>query len=329
MRFAVYALLLIGGAALCLGAGYLFGQLSVDDVPVEDVRQETGPAPVFTEAAVSGRDLPELFDCLRENGAVAIAAHRGGPAPGFPENAIETLQQNFDAGIRVFEIDIAETADGQLFLLHDRDLDRTTTGSGPVSGSSWSDVRALALEDSEGQLTPFAPPTLSVALNWAVEQKAILELDRKPTTSFERIISAVREAGAENNVIMISYNDEQAAEIARLAPDLSMTATARGKRDIDRLVAGGVDQRRLIAWLGTNAPDAAANARVANEGVEAAFGTLGRPGKRLDDQYWSDGSGSEYADLVSDGIVLIATDTPVRVANYLDTDDLARTACGL
>ena len=48
--------------------------------------QTAAPALVPGEAG-----LPALFDCLRETGALAISAHRGGPAPGFPENAIEKI----------------------------------------------------------------------------------------------------------------------------------------------------------------------------------------------------------------------------------------------
>ena len=36
--------------------------------------------------------LPAYFDCVRENRGLLIAAHRGGPAPGYPENTLETLQ---------------------------------------------------------------------------------------------------------------------------------------------------------------------------------------------------------------------------------------------
>lgn len=313
--------------AFILAAGLILSACS-DGNEHSSARPQTDvtPSEVLTPARF---DLPALFDCLRENNGTAIAAHRGGPYPGYPENAVETMQYGFDNGVRVFEIDIAETQDGVLFLMHDRTLTRTTTGEGFVAEADWTDIRALTLVDNDGTPTPFHPPTLREALDWAVETGAILELDKKPTTSFRNIIAEVREAGAENNVVLISYNDQQAGEIAKLAPDLMMTASARGGRDINTLEGLGVQRENLIAWTGTASPDRAAWKRVSDEGVEAAFGTLGRPGERLDDEYLADGDGSEYQILVDNGLVLLATDAPLEAAKAIDGDDVASKVCGL
>ena len=298
----------------------------------QDVKSpEPKDQPVVSKDVVKATEfnLPKLFNCLRTEGGVAIAAHRGGPYPGYPENAIETFQHGYDKGVRVFEIDIAESRDGVLFLMHDRTLTRTTTGEGFVADVDWTDIKTLKLVDNSGKTTGFAAPTLSEALDWAVKTGAILELDKKPTTSFKNIISEVREAGAENNILMISYNDQQAGEIAKIAPDLMMTASAFGDRDIGKLNALGVKTENIIAWTGTNEPNFAAWERVRKEGVEPAFGTLGRPGERLDDTYLADGDGSEYADLTDKGLVLIATDKPLEVATFIKGDDIASAKCGL
>ena len=272
--------------------------------------------------------LPQYFDCLREHNGLVIAAHRGGPDAGFPENAIETFQHGFDAGIRVFEIDIAETKDGVLTLMHDDRLNRTTTGSGYVSDTNWETMSGLELEDNDGRRTGFHPPKFTDVLLWAKQTGAVLELDKKPTTSFRNIATAVKAAGAAENVIFISYNDDQAAEIAGIDPGLMMTATAYGDRDVAKLEGRGVDRTRLIGWTGTDEPKPAAWARLEQVGVEPAFGTLGRAGERLDDLYLADGDGSEYDDLAVEGLVLLATDEPYRVAGLIKADDVGRDACG-
>ncbi|MEL7130552.1 MAG: glycerophosphodiester phosphodiesterase family protein [Pseudomonadota bacterium] len=276
---------------------------------------------------ISSTSLPSFFDCVRETGGLLIAAHRGGPVEGFPENAIETLQHGFDAGIRVFEVDVATSRDGVLFLLHDRSLGRTTTGNGSVANTDWNVIARLALKDNSGETTEFAPPRLSDALEWAKANGALLELDKKDTTGWRSLILAVRSAGAENNVLLITYSDTDAALVQRLAPEMMLTTGARGGRDLNRLADIGVDRKKVIAWTGTEAADPPAWRRLADEGVEAAFGTLGRPGERLDDTYWSDGDGSEYEALVEAGLVLLATDAPYRVAEWLSADDRALNAC--
>lgn len=295
-----------------------------ESTPIE-LADPGSPPPAMSTALTA--PLPDFFNCLREHNGVLVAAHRGGPDVGYPENAIETMQHAFDRGIRVFEIDVAESRDGVLFLHHDDRFGRTVSATGYNSDTDWATIAGYRLKDTTGEITEFHPPKLTDALIWARKTGAIVELDRKKTTSFANIWAAVVAAGAEGNAILISYSDEEAAEIARVAPGAMMTASAFGGRDIARLESLGVDRSRVIAWTGTREPDPAAFARLLKEGVEPAFGTLGRPGERLDDQYWADEDGSEYQRLVDDGVVLIATDEPYRVADWLTADDEGWATC--
>lgn len=298
-----------------------------DAAPVPPAAEAAAPAPDVFKPAAPLAPLPELFDCLRERGGTLVAAHRGGGAAGYPENALETLQFGLVEGVRVFEIDVATSRDGVLYLHHDERFGRTADASGYVADTDWAEVAKIRLKDIDGEVTGFHPPKLTDVLLWAKQHGVIVELDRKQMTGFRSIVEAVRAAEAEHNAIMISYSDEEAAEIAKLAPELMMTASARGDRDLARLEALGVDRTRVIGWTGTREPDPPAFERLIKEGVEPAFGTLGRKGERLDDQYWADGDGSEYQRLVDDGVVLIATDEPYRVADFLLVDEEGWEAC--
>ena len=60
-----------------------------------------------------------------------ITAHRGASGSA-PENTLASLQMAMRAGADYSEIDVQETADGRIILLHDDTVDRTTTGSGPI-----------------------------------------------------------------------------------------------------------------------------------------------------------------------------------------------------
>lgn len=280
-------------------------------------------APSTESAPPSRTPLAEVMDRARESGALFVAAHRGGPKAGYPENALQTLQHGFAAGVRVFEVDVAESPDGVLYLMHDRSLRRTGGHDGEVADTAWDVVSALDLRDTDGARTGFRPPRLSAALDWAVGAGALLELDRKPTTSFASIIAEVRAAGAEEQVLLITYRDEEAAEVARLAPELMMTASVWDDAQRARLEGAGVDMTRVVAWMGTRAPDVARIAELGADGIETAFGTLGRPGRRLDDAYIEDGDASEYQALVDAGLTLLATDRPYFVVEQLTADDRA------
>ncbi|MEM9938147.1 MAG: glycerophosphodiester phosphodiesterase family protein [Pseudomonadota bacterium] len=273
--------------------------------------------------------LPEFFDCVREEGGTVLASHRGGPAPGYPENGLETLEYASLNATPIHEIDVAESRDGVLFLLHDNSLGRTTTGDGQVSDTDWDEIATLNLVDNSGQITPFTPPKLSDVLLWAKQTGAVVELDKKRTTSYRNIISHVRAAGAEQNVILISYTDEQAIEIARLAPDLMMTASVNSPEHQAELEAAGVDMTKVIAWTGISNPNDRAWKALGRRDIESAFGTLGRPGERLDDQYIADGDLSEFQTLVDGGLTLLATDEVYAVADFLTADEDALERCAV
>lgn len=67
--------------------------------------------PVASSATVAPANLPAFFDCLRERHFTALSAHRGGPAPGFAENAIPTFAHTLTLAPAILEVDIAATHD--------------------------------------------------------------------------------------------------------------------------------------------------------------------------------------------------------------------------
>ncbi len=71
-----------------------------------------------------------------------VIAHRGGRSLG-PESTLYTFQRAVKLGVDVIEIDIHSTRDGHLVIIHDRTVNRTTNGSGPVAGFTLKELQAL------------------------------------------------------------------------------------------------------------------------------------------------------------------------------------------
>lgn len=69
-----------------------------------------------------------------------IFAHRGIPAK-LPENTMSGFQRIAEAGGMWIETDVAITKDGQLILIHDDFLDRTTDYTGEISMMDWADMK--------------------------------------------------------------------------------------------------------------------------------------------------------------------------------------------
>lgn len=71
-----------------------------------------------------------------------IVAHRGGGSLA-PENTLAAIDLGAHYGQKMIEVDVKLSADGQLFLLHDDDLDRTSNGSGPADRLDWPSLARL------------------------------------------------------------------------------------------------------------------------------------------------------------------------------------------
>ncbi len=263
-------------------------------------------------------ELGAWFDCLRTRSEAVVGAHRAGPAPGLPENALSTMAATLlRNGNALLEIDVQVSADGVLFLLHDDSLDRTTTGTGPARALDWQQLSQLNLRDNSGAITGARIPRLADALALAIAQGGVVQLDVKRGVDFAAVVAAVRAAGAQQHTIIITYRDEDALTVARLAPELMVSAGVNSPAAAERLIAAGMRRDRLLAWTGTRVPDADLYAALRAAGIEPLFGTLGRPGERLDDIWLDDGNASEFAALERVGVAVVATDRAREVEEAL------------
>ena len=264
-------------------------------------------------------NMSAFFDCLRESGRTIVAAHRGGPSSGFPENAVSTFENTLRQTPAFLEIDIARTRDRVLVLMHDETVDRTTTGTGRVSDLTLSQLQTLRLKDRDGLALDVGVPTLREALNWSAG-RAVLELDGNDDVPFADVIAEVRAADAMDRVIVITYNDDAAVRVHELAPAIMISVSIDAAADLDALVARGVDLTRVLAWTGLEEPNTALNVALARRGVEAMFGTVGTPARSWDGRFVREGL-DQYAKLAATGLALIASDRPIEAVRDLDAQD--------
>lgn len=277
---------------------------------------DVAPARGATAAgALTPANLPAFFDCLRESSQTIVAAHRGGPSPGYAENAIATFEHTLSQAPALLEVDVARARDGALVLMHDDDVDRTTNGDGAVRDLTLAQVQALRLEDEDGAVLDAHPPTLREALDWAAG-RTVLELDVKRGVAYEDVAREVREANAMGRVIFITYSVDGASRLARVAPGAMIATKVESARDLDTLETRGVDLSRILAWTGIEEPDSALNVALAQRGVEVSFGTLGNWDRRFARE-----RREQYAALAESGLQLISTDRPADAVRDLDGND--------
>ncbi|MFZ5526945.1 MAG: glycerophosphodiester phosphodiesterase [Pseudomonadota bacterium] len=118
-------------------------------------------------------------------------AHRGAGKLA-PENTLVAFERGASYGYRMFECDVKLSADGEAFLLHDAELERTTSGRGLAGALAWADLSRL---DAGAWHSPaFAGEPLlhlDALAAWLQARGHAVNLEIKPTPGTERLTGEV------------------------------------------------------------------------------------------------------------------------------------------
>ena len=263
--------------------------------------------------SLSSLDDARDFYTWKSDRIPLVSAHRGGPYPGFPENAIETFANVIQHTPTIIELDVAMTKDSVLVLMHDDNLDRTTNGTGKVEDVTYEYIQGLLLEDNDGNLTDFKVPTLKEALLWS-KGKVALTVDIKQSVPFEKIVEEVRETQSEAHAALITYSFAAAKKLHHLAPELMLSITIRNEEEIQRMEETGIPWDRAIAFTGLAERSPEFNKALHDRGVFTILGVLGNLDKS------AEARGDElYASFVQNGADILATDRPIEAAAAIRT----------
>ena len=158
-----------------------------------------------------------------------VVAHRGASAQA-PENTMEAFRLGVEAGADAIELDVHLTADGQLAVIHDESLDRTTDRVGRVAEQTMDQVRqadagATFVRDGDSGF-PYADrglrvPTLPEVLEWLPDGIGLV-IEIKARAAADAVVDvvrghAVREGG---RLVVISFDEVAIERVHELDPDI-------------------------------------------------------------------------------------------------------------
>lgn len=159
----------------------------------------------------------------------AVQAHRGASAIA-PENTLAAFRAAAEAGAKWVELDVALSADGVLVVIHDDNVDRTSSGTGSLGELTHAQLAAL---DAGTWFDPrFAGeriPTLAqtIAVLGELGLSANVEIKQHAHhSSLDQLVQAVQEAIAarapETRIMISSFDAEALKAMHRLEPALEM-----------------------------------------------------------------------------------------------------------
>jgi glycerophosphoryl diester phosphodiesterase len=158
-----------------------------------------------------------------------IYAHRGSSGT-HPENTIAAFQEAACLQIQGVEFDVHLTKDGELVVIHDEKIDRTSDGTGFVKDLTLTQLRAFDFgswfsQDFKGQTIPTLREVLEVFSNTTHHLNIELKSDVFPYPGMvEKVVATVESMELDTRVVLSSFDHEAIRMVKKLAPHLETAA---------------------------------------------------------------------------------------------------------
>jgi len=188
-----------------------------------------------------------LFVTLIWAGDVQVIAHRGFSGIA-PENTMAAFQAAADLGIG-FELDVTLSSDGEVVIIHDDTVDRTTDGSGAIGDLTLAEIKLLDAGSWFGE--KFAGeriPTLREVLERFGDVVPIdIEIkDRTPHEPLaDAVVAEIERAGVVDQVFVTAFNPYMLVRLREKNPDIRRGMLTGILKDEDRILIKKVILRRV------------------------------------------------------------------------------------
>jgi glycerophosphoryl diester phosphodiesterase len=241
-------------------------------------------------------------------------AHRGASARA-PENTLEAFALGLEDGAGALEMDVHLTRDWEVVVIHDDTVDRTTDGSGAVSGMTLEELRGL----DAGYAFPayrgrgLRIPALREIYEAFPEAFVNVEIKERRPGAEEAVLAVVREAGAEGRTLVASARH---AVVRRFREESGGTVpTAASRREILAFFVLSRLGLEGLASPGYDALQIPARHRGLNVATERFFRAAHARGVRVD--VWTVNDPAEMRRLLDLGADGIMSDRPSELARVL------------
>jgi len=273
-------------------------------------------APVFAQHLhkLDFKNVEEMYDYFKyESGKKVISGHRGTIEDQMPENSIPSMEAVLKQTPAIFEIDPRLTKDGVPVMVHDPNLDRTTTGTGKVIDFTWKELQKLNLKDHKGNPTKYKINTLDEMIKWA-KGKTILNLDKKDLP-LEMTAEIIRKHNAYAWVWVTVHNVEQAKFYLDKNPKQYLSMHIRTKEELEAFKESGLPYNRMIVYIGPEIK--ASNQEMYSFFKEKGVLCMISSAPTYDKLSTVEERAEKYRAVFADGATVLESDLPIEVSKAI------------
>jgi glycerophosphoryl diester phosphodiesterase len=164
-----------------------------------------------------------------------VYAHRGFSGK-YPENTMLAFQKAYDVGADGIELDVQMTKDGEIVVIHDERVDRTTDGIGYVKDFLYKQLRLLdAGSWFHDRFARQRIPALMEVLEWVqdLDKEIMINIELKNNVIDyphleEKVLNMIGQFQLENQVILSSFNIFSMLKARQLHPTIEIGTLFEG-----------------------------------------------------------------------------------------------------
>ncbi|MGQ9722938.1 MAG: glycerophosphodiester phosphodiesterase [Candidatus Jordarchaeum sp.] len=142
-----------------------------------------------------------------------LIAHRGASFYE-PENTLRSIKRALDFGVDGVEIDVRSSIEGNIIVIHDETVDRTTNGTGKVRDMSLLELRSL--DAGKGEKIPLLEEVLEL-----VRDKTLLVIELKIAGIEERVLKVIKDYDALDSVLLSSFIHGSVKRVKEINPKVN------------------------------------------------------------------------------------------------------------
>jgi glycerophosphoryl diester phosphodiesterase len=253
-------------------------------------------------------------------GRVLVIAHRGG-AGLWPENTLYAFERAAASGADVIETDVRVTKDGELVVMHDEDVARTTDGAGAVGTMTLAELKKLdaayRFSTDGGRSFPLRGrginvPTLREVFDALPLTRFNIEPKQGAPFLAAPLCQLIRERGMTGRVMVASFSGATLQEFRRECPEVATSAATGEVAHFLALEESGLADSYSPPMQALQVPVRAGVVRVlTRDFVEAAHR------RNLRVHAWTINDEGEMRGLIEMGVDGIMTDYPERLMKVL------------
>ncbi len=190
---------------------------------------------------ITSKPASEHLYYARDLNYPLVIAHQGGDGL-WPGDTLFAYNNAVKLGVDVLEMDIHITKDGELVLMHDESVDRTTDGTGEIESMTLPELKKLDAgydwSPDEGRNFPFRGQGVTVTTLEEVFQAfpnmhMTIEIKKSKASMIKPFCSLIRESNMQDKILVASFYDEKLKEFRAECPEV---ATSSAKHETTVLV---------------------------------------------------------------------------------------------